>query len=105
MWGLEGLKYIMSILLSNFEHFFEKKFHLSTRVWISILRRPKLLLSGQNFGAKGAKKCCHEGTFEAFHLWTLAISVKAEKLTSSSPPIKLLDFFHLLVGEYSVKIS
>ena len=24
------------------------------------------------FGAKSAKKCCHVGTLEAFHLWSLA---------------------------------
>ena len=33
-------------------------------------------------GTKSAKKCCHIGTLEAFHLWSLAISVKAQSLTS-----------------------
>ena len=29
--------------------------------------------------------------------------MKAERLDSSSPPIKLLDFLHLLTNKYSVK--
>ena len=33
--GRSSLKYIMSVLLSIFEYFVEKKFHLSTRVWVS----------------------------------------------------------------------
>ena len=56
------LKYIISVLLSDFEYFIEKKFGLSTRVWVSILEGPKLLLRDQTLGAKSAKKCCHVGT-------------------------------------------
>ena len=71
------LKYIISVFLSDFEYFIKKKFGLLTRVWISILGRPKLLSRGQTLGAKSAKKCCHVDTLEAFHLWSLATSVKA----------------------------
>ena len=73
--GRSPLKYIISVLLSDFEFFIEKKFHLSTRVWVSILRGPKFLLSDQTLGVKSAKKCCHVGTLEAFHLWSLVTSV------------------------------
>ena len=44
--GRSALKYIMNALLSDFEYLIEKKFHLSTRVWISILSEPKLLPRG-----------------------------------------------------------
>ena len=76
------LKYIISVLLSNSEYFIEKNFGLLTRVWVSVLGGPRLLSRGQTLGAKSAKKCCHVGTLEAFHLWTLATSVKAQRLTS-----------------------
>ena len=56
------LKYIISVLLSDSEYFIEKKFGLSTRVWVSVLEGPKLLLGGQTLGAKSAKKYCHVGT-------------------------------------------
>ena len=94
--GRSPLKYIMSVLLLGFEYYTEKKYYLSTRVWISILRGLKLLPRGQILGAKSAKRYCHIGTLETFHLWILATSVKAQRFTSYSPPIKLLDFFHLL---------
>ena len=68
--GRSSLKYIMSVILLDFEYFIENKFHLSTRVWVSILGGPKLLLRGQILGAKSAKKCCHVGTLETFHLWS-----------------------------------
>ena len=76
------LKYIISVFLSDFEYFIEKKFGLSTRVWVSVLGGPKFLSRGQTLGAKSVKKCCHGGTLEVFHLWTLAISMKAERSTS-----------------------
>ena len=62
------LKYIISVLLSDSKYFIEKKFGLSTRIWVSILGGPKLLSSGQTLGTKSVKKCCHVGTLEAFHL-------------------------------------
>ena len=71
------IKYIINALLSDFEYFIEKKFGLLTRVWISVLGGPKLLSRGQTLGTKSIKKCCHVGTLEAFHLWSLATSVKA----------------------------
>ena len=37
------LKYIINVLLSNSKYFIEKKFGLSTRVWVSVLEGPKLL--------------------------------------------------------------
>ena len=40
------LKYIINVLLSDFEYFIEKKFGLSTRVWVSVLEGPKLLSRG-----------------------------------------------------------
>ena len=76
------LKYIFSVLLSNFEYFIEKKFGLSIRVWVFVLGGPKLLSRGQTLGAKSAKKCYHISTLEAFHLWSLATSVKAQRSTS-----------------------
>ena len=87
----------MSVLLSDFEYFIEKKFGLSTKVWVSIFTVPKFLL------IKSAKKCCHVGILEAFQLWTLGTSVKAERLDSCTPPIKLLDFLHLSTDRHSVK--
>ena len=93
----------MSVHLSDFEYFIEKKFGLSTRVWVSILDVPKLLPRGQILGIKNAEKCCHIGTLEAFHLWTLATGVKAERSTSHSLPIKLLTFLHLSTDTHSVK--
>ena len=68
------LKYIISVLLSDSKYFIKKKFGLSTKVWVSVLGGPKLLLRGQTLGAKSAKKYCHIGTLEAFHLWSLATS-------------------------------
>ena len=56
------LKYIFSVLLSDYEYFIEKKFGLSTRVWFSVLEGPKLLSRGRTLGAKSAKKCYHVGT-------------------------------------------
>ena len=57
-----SLKYIISVLLSNSEYFIEKKFDLSTRVWVSVFDAPKLFSRGQTFSAKSAKKCCHVDT-------------------------------------------
>ena len=54
--GRSPFKYIMSVCLLNFEYFIEKNFHLSTRVWISILGGSKLLSRGQTLGAKSVKK-------------------------------------------------
>ena len=93
----------MSVLLSNFEYFIKKKFHLSIRVWISILGVPKLLPGGGTLDAINAKKCYHIGILEAFHLWSLVTTMKAERLISHSLPIKLLNFLHLSINEYSVK--
>ena len=78
-------------------------FHLSARVWVSVFDAPKFFPRGQTFGTKSAKKCCHIGTLEAFHLWSLATSVKAQRSTSRSPPITLLDFLHLSIDRPSVK--
>ena len=91
----------MSVFLLEFEYFIEKKFHLSTRVWISILGVLKFFPRGQTFGAK---KYCHVGTLEAFHLLSLDTSMKAKRLTSCYPPIKLLGFLHLSTHGHSVKI-
>ena len=66
----------MSVLLSDFEYFIEKKFGFLTRVWVSIFGEPKLLPRGQTLGAKSAKKCNHVGTLEVFHLWSLATTLK-----------------------------
>ena len=63
--------------MSDYEYFIEKEFGLLTRVWVSVLGGPKLLSRGQTLGAKSVKKCCHVGTLEAFHLWSLATNVKA----------------------------
>ena len=45
--GRSPLKYIMSVLLLDFEYFIEKKLCLLTRVWLSILGVPKFLLRVQ----------------------------------------------------------
>ena len=50
------LKYIINVLFSDCEYFIEKKFGLSTRVWVSVLGGSKLLSRGQTLGAKSAKK-------------------------------------------------
>ena len=76
------LKYIISVILSDSQYFIEKKFGLSTRVWVSILGEPKLFSRGQTLGTKSAKKCCHIDTLKAFHLSNLATSVKAQRSTS-----------------------
>ena len=55
--GRSPLKYIMSVLLFDFEYFIEKMFGLSTRVWVSILGGSKLLPRGQILGVISAKKC------------------------------------------------
>ena len=75
------LKYIISVFLLDSEYFIKKKFGLLTTVWVFVLGGPKLLLRGQTLGAKSAKKCCHIGTLEVFHLWSLATSVKALRST------------------------
>ena len=93
--GRSPLKYIMSVLLSYFEYFIEKKFHLSTRVWVFILGESKLLPRGRTLGAKSAKKCYHVRILEAFHFWSLVINMKAQRQTSRSSPIKLLVLLHL----------
>ena len=90
-----SLKYIICVLLSDFDYFIEKKFDLSTRVWISIFDAPKLFSRGQTLGAKSAKKCCHVGTLEAFHLWSLATSVKAQRSTSRLSTNHSARFLHL----------
>ena len=89
-----SLKYIINVLLSNFEYSIRKKFGLLTKVWVSVLGGPKLLSRGQTLDAKSAKKCCHVGTLEAFHLWSLATCVKAQL---GSPPITLLNSLHLSI--------
>ena len=40
------LKYIISVILSDSKYFIEKRFCLLTRVWVSILGRPKFLSRG-----------------------------------------------------------
>ena len=90
-----SLKYITKVFLSDFEYFIEKKFGLLTRVWVSVLGGPKLLLRGQTLGAKSTKKCCHVGTLEAFHLWSLATSVKAQRSTSWLSTKHIAGFLHL----------
>ena len=49
-----SLKYIISVLLSDSEYFIENKFGLLTRVWVFVLKGPKLLSRGQTLGAKSA---------------------------------------------------
>ena len=90
-----SLKYIINVFLSNFEYFIEKKFDLSTRVWVSVFDAPKLFSRGQNLGAKSTKKCYHVGTLEAFHLWSLATSVKAQRSTSRHSTNHIARFLHL----------
>ena len=93
----------MSVLLSKFKYFTEKIFDLSTRVWISILIVPNPCREVEFLVPKVPRKHCHVGTLEAFHLWSLATSVKAARSTSYCPPIKLLDFLHLSTEGHSVK--
>ena len=90
-----SLKYIISVLLSDSKYFIEKKFDLSTRVWVSVFDAPKLFSRGQTLGAKSAKKCCHVGTLEAFHLWSLATIVKAQRSTSRLSTNHVAEFLHL----------
>ena len=44
--GRSLLKYDINVLLSIFEYLIDKKFWLSTRVWVSILKGSKLLWRG-----------------------------------------------------------
>ena len=90
-----SLKYIINVFLSDSEYFIEKNFDLSTRVWISIFDAPKLFSRGQTLGTKNAKKYCHVGTLEAFHLWSLATSVKAQRSTSWLSTNHIARFLHL----------
>ena len=64
--GRSLLKYIMTVLLLDFEYFIEKKFGLSARVWVSILSVSKLLPRGRTFGAKCAKRMLPCRHFEGF---------------------------------------
>ena len=50
-------------------------FHLLARVWVSVFDVSKLFPKGQTLGAKSARKCCHVGILEAFHLWSLATTL------------------------------
>ena len=93
----------MSVLLSDFEYFIQKKFGLLIEVWVSILGVSKLLLRVQTLSTKRVKKYCHVGTLEVFHLWTLDTSVKAKRPNSHSLPIKMLEILHLLIDEHSMK--
>ena len=90
-----SLKYIISILLSDSKYFIEKKFDLLTRVWVFVFDAPKLFSRGKTLGTKSAKKCCHVGTLEAFHLWSLATSMKAQRLTSRLSTNHIARFLHL----------
>ena len=57
------LKYIMNVLLLDFEYFIEKYLTSRQEFGFSII------------GTKSTKKYCHVGTLKAFHLWTLGTSV------------------------------
>ena len=81
-----------SVLLSDSEYFIEKKFDLSTRVWVFIFNAPKFFSRGQILSAK---KCYHVGTLEAFYLWSLATSVKVQRLTSRLFTNHIVGFLHL----------
>ena len=90
-----SLKYIINVLLLDSEYFIEKKFDLSTRVWVSIFDAPKLFSRGQTLGAKSAQKCYHVGILEAFYFWSLATSVKAQRSTSQISTNHIVGFLHL----------
>ena len=67
--GRSPLKYIMSVLLPDFEYFIEKMIGLLAKVWISIPGVSKLLPRGQTLGTKSAKKglpCRHFGGLSPF---------------------------------------
>ena len=98
--GRSSLKYMKSVFLLDFEYFIFLKIwshnkSLDFHSWCV-----QTLAESPN---SWRQKYCHVGTLEAFYLWTLGISVKAERLDSHSPPIKLLDFFHLSTNGHSVK--
>ena len=70
-WRRSSLKYNMGILLSNVEYFIEKQFHLSIRVWISILKEPNSCREAKFLVPKVPKvpkKYYHIDTLEIFHL-------------------------------------
>ena len=62
--GRSPLNCIMTVFLSDFKYFIEKKFGLLAKVWISNFNVPKLLLRVQNLGAKLPKSatCRHFGS-------------------------------------------
>ena len=63
-----SLKYIITVFLSDSKYFIEKMFGLSTRVWVPVFNASKFFSKGQTLHTKSAKKCCHVGTLEVFHL-------------------------------------
>ena len=80
--------YIISVLLSDSEYFIEKKFGLSTRVWVSVLGGPKFLSRGQTLGAKSAKKCYQS------HCWITPNS-KANDKSYNVSTNHIVGFLHL----------
>ena len=91
--GRNPLKYIMSVLLSDFEYFIEKssvsqlEFGFPFSVCPNSCREVELL-------APKVPISCHVGILKAFHFWSLATSMKAKRSYSHSPSIKLLDFIY-----------
>ena len=69
-------KYIMNLLLLDFEYFIQKKFHLSAIVLVPFLVGPNSCQEAKFFMPKVPKSIAMN-TLEAFHLWSLATNVKA----------------------------
>ena len=86
---------ILSILLN-------KSFNPRLGFGFLLSKNPNSCQEVKLLAPKCAKECCNVGTLEASHLWSLATSVKAQRLTSRSLPIKL-HLFYLMTNQPSVK--
>jgi hypothetical protein len=85
--GRSPLKYINYRRCISLE---EKKFVCLTTVWVFITIVDNFSSTGQTFGPKNPKKCCHVDVLKILVYWPLASSVKAERTNFGSPPNKLI---------------
>jgi hypothetical protein len=58
----------------------------------------KISSTRQTLGTKTSKRCCHVGVLKAVIHWLLTFSVKAQWTKFCLPPIKLMEFFIILIG-------
>ena len=90
-----SLKYIISVLLSNSEYFIEKSLTSRLEFGFPFSMHPNSSQEAKLLVPKSAKKYCHVDTLKAFHLWSLATSVKAQRSTSRLSTNHIVGFLHL----------